>query len=222
VLRRLTEIWRETPFCLVGASAIACHIDRYWRQTLDLDLSVSVALDELASQLAAIPELRPHPKLEHEWLGPGGVKVDILPVGTAALDAGEIVWPKSQFPMNVRGFRLAFELRQPVAIAPEVTIDVAPLAVIGMLEMIAYQDRRRRSRAPDGASGRGSAPGPGPRTPSRRSSRLRSVRCGRVHSWVPRHRTRGSAPRPRVHQTPPEAVAALEAVLPHALDPLVE
>ncbi len=126
---------------MVGASAIACHTDRYWRHTNDLDVSVSIAVDDLAANLAALPELRPHPKLEHQWLGPGDVKVDILPVGPAAIEAGVIVWPRSQFRMTVLGFRLALEHRQPVSIAPTPVTDVAPLAVICLLKMIAYQDR---------------------------------------------------------------------------------
>lgn len=81
------------------------------------------------------------PQREHEWHGAAGVKLDIIPADAAALQAGEIVWPKTQVRMSLVGLRLAFEQRVPHEIAPDVTIDVAPLPVLGLLKMVAYQDR---------------------------------------------------------------------------------
>lgn len=43
--------------------------------------------------------------------------------------------------MSVVGFCLALERRLPIAIAPDLTIDVAPLAAVALLKMVAYQDR---------------------------------------------------------------------------------
>lgn len=140
-LRALKKLWGSVPACLIGAGAVACHVARYWRQTNDLDISVSVSVDELPVWIAKLPGFRRHPQREHEWLGPGDVKLDILPAGQAALEAGEIVWPRSQARMSVIGFRLAFEQRQPIRIAPRLIWDVAPLSVLGLLKMVAYQDR---------------------------------------------------------------------------------
>ena len=47
--RQLKEIWSSKPFCLIGASALGCHLNHYWRKTYDLDISVSVSVDELSS-----------------------------------------------------------------------------------------------------------------------------------------------------------------------------
>ena len=44
-LRALSQLWQDTPFCLVGATALGCHLDRQWRRTEDLDICVSVSVD---------------------------------------------------------------------------------------------------------------------------------------------------------------------------------
>jgi hypothetical protein len=40
-LRQLSELWRDTPFVLIGANALALQIDFGWRQTNDLDFVIS-------------------------------------------------------------------------------------------------------------------------------------------------------------------------------------
>lgn len=45
-LRQLSELWRGTPFVLIGANALALQVDLEWRQTNDLDFAVSVALED--------------------------------------------------------------------------------------------------------------------------------------------------------------------------------
>lgn len=134
-------MWVDTPFCLIGAGALSCHLEQYWRQTYDLDISVSVSLEALPAMLDGLPGLTRHPEREHEWRGAGGVKLDIIPADTAALETGEIVWPKSQARMSLIGFRLAFEHRAPFEIAPALAIDVAPVPVLGLLKIVAYQER---------------------------------------------------------------------------------
>jgi hypothetical protein len=49
-LRQLAELWGDTRFCLVGASALSCQLELP-RHTDDLDISVTVSLDELATRL---------------------------------------------------------------------------------------------------------------------------------------------------------------------------
>jgi len=58
-LRELSELWRDTPFVLIGANALALQIDFEWRQTNDLDLVLSVALEDYPAGLAALPGWRP-------------------------------------------------------------------------------------------------------------------------------------------------------------------
>ncbi len=139
-LRQLAELWRDTRFCLIGASALACQIDLR-RRTDDLDISVSVSLDELAAGLPRLAGWKGNPKKEHEWLSPAGIKVDVLPAGPSLLAAGEIIWPGTGVRMNLTGIRLALGTGTTFEVEPGLSIPVAPVAVIAVLKMISYLDR---------------------------------------------------------------------------------
>jgi predicted nucleotidyltransferase len=139
-IRQLAEFWRDSRFCLIGASALVCQIDLP-RQTEDLDIAVSVSLDELAAGLPGLLAWKRNPKKQHEWLSPDGVKVDVLPAGPSLLEAGEIIWPGTGFRMNLTGMRLALDTGNTVEVEPGLSIRVAPLPVVAVLKMISYLDR---------------------------------------------------------------------------------
>ena len=138
-LRQLAALWRDTRFCLIGASALACQIDLP-RHTGDLDISVSVSLDELAAGLPRLEGWKRNSKKEHEWLSPAGVKVDVLPAGPSLLAAGEIVWPAGAR-MNLTGIRLALATGNTLEVESGLSIRVAPVPVIAVLKMVSYLDR---------------------------------------------------------------------------------
>ena len=138
-LRALSQLWQDTPFCLVGATALGCHLDRQWRRTEDLDICVSVSVDENPAGLVSLPGWS-NPN-EHEWVAPTGVRVDIIPAGPEVLRSGAIRWPKSGREMNLTGFRLVFEQSVRFEVEPDVVISVASLAVIALLKIVAYLDR---------------------------------------------------------------------------------
>ncbi len=68
-LRQFAELWSDTQFCLIGASALACQIDLP-RRTDDLDISVSVSLDAVAARLPRLDGWKRNPKKQDEWLSP--------------------------------------------------------------------------------------------------------------------------------------------------------
>jgi predicted nucleotidyltransferase len=139
-LRQLSEIWKDTRFCLIGASALARQVDLP-RQTADLDVSVSVSLDALAADLQRLEGWKRHPQSEHAWVSPSGVRVDVLPAGPSYLAAGEIVWPGTGARMNLTGIRLALKTGRPVEVEPGFRIPMAPVHVLALLKMISYLDR---------------------------------------------------------------------------------
>ena len=108
-LRKLRELWPDTRFVLVGASALGCFLDFRWRATNDLDISVSIELDELPAGLDRPPGWSADPRAEHRWLAPEDVKVDILPAGPNLRRAGTLRWPRSGNEMSLLGQRLEFE-----------------------------------------------------------------------------------------------------------------
>ena len=139
--RALLGLWRPDTVILIGASALGCHIDMRWRKTNDLDLSLSVSLDEYPAGLDRVAGWTRHPKKEHEWKSPDGVRVDIVPSGKELLEAGELIWPESGFRMSLVGFRLVYERAERLRIADALTIHVAPVSVVALLKMNAFLDR---------------------------------------------------------------------------------
>jgi predicted nucleotidyltransferase len=139
--KALQRIWTKEQIVLVGASALSCFMNMRWRQTYDLDLSVSVSLLECMSDLKKLPGWNPDPRYEQRWAAPGGVRVDIIPAGSKQLAAGEIVWPKSGNRMSLLGLRLAFENCAQIQIADDCELRVAIIPVVAVLKMIAFQDR---------------------------------------------------------------------------------
>ena len=139
-LCQLATLWEGTPFCLIGATALACQMD-FHRQTNDLDISVAVSLEDLSNQFRAAGGWTRHPSKEHEWRSPTGIRVDVLPATEELLAAGVVEWPESGTRMSLIGFRLAFEKAVPLEVDAGVFVPVPPAAVIALLKMVAYLDR---------------------------------------------------------------------------------
>jgi len=137
-LKKLRELWPDTPFVLVGASALGCFLDFRWRATNDIDISVSIELDELPAGLDRLPGWSPDTRAEHRWLAPENVKVDILPAGPNLRRAGTLRWPRSGNEMSLLGQRLAFEQARDMQVARDLSILVAPVPVVCLLKMVAY------------------------------------------------------------------------------------
>jgi len=140
-LKKLCELWPDTPFVLVGASALGCFLDFRWRATNDIDISISIEVDELPAGLDRLPGWSADPRAERRWLAPEDVKVDILPAGPNLRRAGILRWPRSGNEMSLLGQRLAFEQACDVRVASDFSIRVAPVPVVCVLKMVAYQDQ---------------------------------------------------------------------------------
>lgn len=137
----LARAWEGTSFVLVGASALNHHIGLSWRQTQDLDITIAVELDALDDATSRLAGWRRHPRLEHQWSSPLGVKVDILPAGPALLAAGSLVWPTSGLTMNLLGLDLALT-HSVLFLLPEGTsIRVAAVPALVVLKMTSWLDR---------------------------------------------------------------------------------
>jgi predicted nucleotidyltransferase len=140
-LRELRSIWPEEKLVIIGATALAFFIEMDWRETRDLDLTISVGMSAFPGELASRSDWARDPKREHRWGGPGGVVVDLLPVGPGEISRGVLVWPPTGSRMNVRCFSLAFSEAVAVRLRRGLSIDVAPPWVVVLLKMVAYLDR---------------------------------------------------------------------------------
>ena len=105
-LRSLRAAYPDAEIAIIGATALAFHIDMTWRTSVDLDLVIAVSAADLDP--SRLPGWRRHPKLEHSWKTDQGVLVDLVSAPTEALDAGELVWPASGHRMNLTGSAKAY------------------------------------------------------------------------------------------------------------------
>jgi hypothetical protein len=140
VLRQLTYLWTPERFVLIGAAALGCFLDMRWRGTADLDLTLAISLEEFLDE-RLIPGWRRDRWMEHRWYAPSGEIVDIIPAGSDLLRKGAVEWPRTGHRMSLLGLRLAFERGVPVAVAPDLSIKVAPVPVLTVLKIVAYEDR---------------------------------------------------------------------------------
>lgn len=145
VLRGLRGIWPEEKFVVIGATAIGCHIDFAWRQTRDLDLTIAADIEECRAALEPLPGWTRHERLEHEWIAPGGVRVDVVPASSGALDSGRIEWPSGRT-MSAVGLRSAFADSIPLDVGEGTFVRVASASAITILKMAASLDRPERER----------------------------------------------------------------------------
>lgn len=140
-LKTLVRIWTATRFVLIGASAMRLLLGDRSRETYDLDLILGVPLDRYPADLEAEAGWSRHPKREHTWVAPGDVYVDVLPVNADKGEPSVVTWPQSGFQMSVVGLQLALEHAMTIQAEPDLTIQVAPLALIALLKMVAFLDR---------------------------------------------------------------------------------
>lgn len=140
-MRDLLSLWSSERVVLIGASALGCFMDMSWRRTADLDLSLSVSIEESCARIARLPGWSKHPRQEQRWQAPGDIAVDLIPADTTLLEKGSLVWPTSGFEMSLLGVRLTFEHATPVRVSKELTIRAAPVPVIAVLKAVAYLDR---------------------------------------------------------------------------------
>jgi len=138
-LAELAELWRDRAFVLIGAGALEVHLPLN-RETRDLDITLAADLDEFPAGLDTLPGWTRHPRLEQEWHGPEGVRVDVLPAGPGLRAQGYVDWP-SGARMRIIGFGHVFQRSTPVEIDDGICVQVAQPHVIAFLKMLSYLDR---------------------------------------------------------------------------------
>lgn len=139
-LRTLSALWSRLEWSLIGASALACHLDMRWRRTADLDLVIAVDQAAFPAGLDMQEGWMRRERNEHEWHGPGGVRVDLIPAGPGLLAAGCITW-ETGHRMSLVGMRHALSAAVSTDVGDGVIIRVPPLHVLALLKMISYTDR---------------------------------------------------------------------------------
>lgn len=139
-LEAILGLWGAERVVLVGAGALARHLELDWRATADLDLTVGIDLDEYLRTVQILDGWARDPRREHHVTSPWGVKVDLVPAGPGLRAAGKLVWPAGGGEMRLAGMDLAFEhfVTEPLAHS---TLRVASLPALVVLKMTSWLDR---------------------------------------------------------------------------------
>ena len=140
-LQTLVRIWTMNRFALIGASALRVHLGNLSRETHDIDVVLDVALDQYPEGLDLVPGWSQAPGQDHTWIGPGQVRVDVLPMTAAGGSQGTLTWPGRGFKMTLTGLRLVSPSAVETHLDPELRVRVAPLEVITLLKMVSFLDR---------------------------------------------------------------------------------
>jgi len=140
-VRDVEATWPHATPTLIGAAALAFHLDMSWRITSDIDLIVALDFDVFPEDLLRRDGWTRHPKKSQTFFSPLGCQVDLVPVGPDALREGLLVWPGDGFEMSVIGLDLAFAHRQPRQALDGTNVFVAPAFVVSFLKMVSYLDR---------------------------------------------------------------------------------
>jgi predicted nucleotidyltransferase len=140
VLRDLQAIWSPEKFIVIGAAAIACHLDFRWRTTVDLDLSVATSPEDFVKDLQGLGWRR-EKGAQQRWIAADGSYVDVLPAPPSLVREGEFTWPDGSARLSLVGFRLAFADAVPLEQTPEIRARVASLPSLVVLKMASYLDR---------------------------------------------------------------------------------
>lgn len=134
----LRVIWPEQRIVLIGAGALRAH-GKLVRFTADLDVAIAADESEYPGMLTDAPTWKRDAKQHQRWAHENGVEVDIIPAGASLCSQGHVTWPGGHR-MSLEGFSALFS--SPLAFVDEpLRIEIAPVALIVLLKMVAWLDR---------------------------------------------------------------------------------
>ena len=131
---------------LIGAQAYLLLFDNPLRFTNDVDLVISLDLEDFPDFSRELSQngWRQDENLEHRWRATGGNIYDLLPAGPRLRAQGAIIWPRSNFSMNLKGFDHVFSDFFESNAAPE--LKSIPAKVLALLKIVAFMDRPDQRR----------------------------------------------------------------------------
>jgi predicted nucleotidyltransferase len=144
-LAALRTRWPSVRVVLIGAAAVKHHVELA-RTTSDIDLAVVAEPAHIESLLVPL-RWRRDPRVAVRWHGPDGFRADVLPATPEIIASGAISMSGGDRVMSVVGFDLAIDHGVPVELTgTDETIEVASLAALVVLKMVAWLDRSERTK----------------------------------------------------------------------------
>jgi predicted nucleotidyltransferase len=161
--RLAADLKQAAPNCeplLVGAMARDILLQhglgvRPARATEDVDLAFAVQnWDEFRSireTLLATDRFTPARLDYHRLIYQAGLPVDLVPFDGIEEPGGIIVWPEDESVMSVLGYREAFTTAMELTLPGATNLRCVSLPMLGLLKLIAWEDRRLRAPRKDAA-----------------------------------------------------------------------
>lgn len=117
------------------------------RATADIDFAVQCedweAFHRMSAALVASGFRTPSEKRPHHFVHASGTPIDLVPFGGLERPGNTIAWPPDEsHVMNLLGFAEAFRSTVTFRLPGDVGVQVASLAALAMLKLIAWGDRR--------------------------------------------------------------------------------
>lgn len=155
ILQKLNNFFNELgiQFFVIGATArdivMEVHNLQSGRLTHDLDIAMAIndwnQYVEVEKGLLAIPDFTKDLKQKQRFLYKKTFQLDIVPFGAIMKEADKIFWPPDeQVAMSVLGFNEVTAKLIPVTIDEDIEINIASLAGIFILKVVAWKDRHLR------------------------------------------------------------------------------
>ncbi|MEA1896413.1 MAG: nucleotidyl transferase AbiEii/AbiGii toxin family protein [Bacteroidota bacterium] len=152
ILQKLTEYFskEDIRFFVIGATArdiiMQLHDEKSGRATHDLDIAISINnwddYRKIEEGIVNIEGFEKDTTQKQRFIFQGIFILDIVPFGEVMKEDDKIFWPpEEEIAMSVLGFSEVYENTEPVKIDGEIEIEVAPLAGIFILKIVAWLDR---------------------------------------------------------------------------------
>jgi len=149
----------DLPYYLAGATARDlllehAHDINPGRNTRDVDLAIMLedweAFEQIRSALIDSGHFAPLNDVLHKLMFVGVYELDLIPFGAIEQNDRTIAWPPdSEVVMGVFGFREVYDDTLIVKLPAGESIHVVSLAALGVLKLVAWEERRRRRPGAD-------------------------------------------------------------------------
>lgn len=161
IIRRIVHAAESQQLCLfiVGAQARDLLLQYAYdlpvhRATNDIDFGIIVeSWDEfikLRESLIATNKFQSHRTMRHRLVHESGLLIDLVPFGNLEEVSGQISWPPDfSIVMSTVGFREAYDNSIEVRVADDLSVNVASLAGLALMKLVAWGERRFERDAQD-------------------------------------------------------------------------
>lgn len=156
ILQELTDYFKASgiSFFVIGATArdiiMRLHDEHSGRLTNDLDIAITIndweQYKTVEEDITKLPNFSKDPDQKQRFRYLDMFDLDIVPFGDIMKENDKIFWPPDEeLAMSVLGFSAVNEASLKVNVDEAIDIQIASLAGIGLLKIVAWRDRNHKT-----------------------------------------------------------------------------